>query len=193
MSPLRPSARISVDDVLALYEQWGLHRYDEEVTQLDHALQTAACAEADDASDALVAAALLHDVGHLLVLVASGGTAAIDVDHGHETLGAQWLRSLFPAAVTAPIGLHVRAKRYRCAIEPSYRARLSEGSTRSLVRQGGPMSPGEARGFESNLAAGDAIRLREWDDAGKVEGLAVAPLASYRPLLARLARGRGGL
>ena len=29
-------------DVLALYERWGSERYDEDVAQLDHALQTAA-------------------------------------------------------------------------------------------------------------------------------------------------------
>jgi predicted HD phosphohydrolase len=184
--------RPTVDAVFALYERWGPYRYDEEVTQLDHALQTAACATADGASDALVAAALLHDAGHLLVLAASGGAASLDVDHGHEALGAQWLRALFPAAVTGPIALHVRAKRFRCAVDSAYVARLSAGSTRSLAHQGGPMSPAEARLFQANDGAADAVRLREWDDAGKVEGVAVAaPLASYRSLLDRLARGRG--
>lgn len=38
----------------------------EKVTQLEHALQSAALAEAEDAPAALVVAALLHDIGHLL-------------------------------------------------------------------------------------------------------------------------------
>ena len=134
----------SIDEVLDLYETWGRERYDEEVTQLDHALQTAALARAAEASDALVAAALLHDVGHLLELRDDGARDGdVDVDLGHESRGARWLASIFPPAVTAPIALHVAAKRYRCAVDPEYHDGLSEGSARSLVRQGGPMSPDE--------------------------------------------------
>ena len=38
--------------------------YDEAITELEHGLQCAALARRDGASDAEVAAALLHDVGH---------------------------------------------------------------------------------------------------------------------------------
>lgn len=178
-----------VADVLALFEQWGTETYDEDVSQLDHALQTAALARADDADDALVAAALLHDVGHLLELrdggVADGQT---DVDLGHEGRGARWLAPVFPPEVTGPIALHVAAKRYRCAVEPSYHEGLSDGSRRSLVRQGGPMSPAEVERFAAHPAHADAVALRGWDDGGKVEDLDVPDLASYRALLTQLAR-----
>ena len=178
-----------VADVLALFEQWGTETYDEDVSQLDHALQTAALARADDADDALVAAALLHDVGHLLELrdggVADGQT---DVDLGHEGRGARWLAPVFPPEVTGPIALHVAAKRYRCAVEPSYHEGLSDGSRRSLVRQGGPMSPAEAERFADHPAHADAVALRGGDDGGKVEDLDVPDLASYRALLTQLAR-----
>lgn len=178
-----------VADVLALFEQWGTETYDEDVSQLDHALQTAALARADDADDALVAAALLHDVGHLLELrdggVADGQT---DVDLGHEGRGARWLAPVFPPEVTGPIALHVAAKRYRCAVEPSYHEGLSDGSRRSLVRQGGPMSLAEVERFAAHPAHADAVALRGWDDGGKVEDLDVPDLASYRALLTQLAR-----
>lgn len=178
-----------VADVLALFEQWGTETYDEDVSQLDHALQTAALARADDADDALVAAALLHDVGHLLELrdggVADGQT---DVDLGHEGRGARWLAPVFPPEVTGPIALHVAAKRYRCAVEPSYHEGLSDGSRRSLVRQGGPMSLAEFERFAAHPAHADAVALRGWDDGGKVEDLDVPDLASYRALLTQLAR-----
>jgi phosphonate degradation associated HDIG domain protein len=178
-----------VADVFALYEHWGAETYDEDVSQLDHALQTAALARADGADDALVAAALLHDVGHLLELrdggVADGQT---DVDLGHEGRGARWLAPVFPAEVTGPIALHVAAKRYRCAVEPSYHDGLSDGSRRSLVRQGGPMSTTEVERFAAHPAHADAVALRGWDDGGKVEDLDVPGLASYRALLAQLAR-----
>jgi predicted HD phosphohydrolase len=178
-----------VAEVLALFEQWGSQRYDEDVSQLDHALQTAALARAAEADDALVAAALLHDVGHLLELreggVADGQT---EVDLGHEGRGARWLAGVFPAPVTGPIALHVAAKRYRCAVEPTYHDALSDGSRRSLVRQGGPMAPDEVERFAAHPAHDAAVALRGWDDGGKVEDLDVPGLASYRDLLERLAR-----
>ena len=178
-----------VDEVLDLFERWGPERYDEDVSQLDHALQTAALAVRDGADDALVAAALLHDVGHLLELreggVADGQT---DEDLGHEGRGARWLAAVFPPSVTGPIALHVAAKRYRCAVDPTYHDGLSDGSRRSLVRQGGPMTDDEAARFAAHPAGAEAVALRGWDDGGKVEGLAVADLRSYRDLLVDLAR-----
>lgn len=178
-----------LDEVLALFEQWGTQNYDEDISQLDHALQTAALARADSADDALVAASLLHDVGHLLELRAGGvPDGQTDADLGHEGRGARWLAPVFPPSVTGPIALHVAAKRYRCAVDPEYHGSLSDGSRRSLVRQGGPMSPAEVERFASHPAHADAVALRRWDDGGKVEDLEVADLASYRPMLERLAR-----
>lgn len=169
----------TLDDVLDLYDCWGAERYDEEVGQLDHALQTAALATSDGAVDALVAAALLHDVGHLLAL--RGGQAG-----PHERTAPAFLAALFPASVTAPIALHVAAKRYLCTVEPRYHAGLSAGSRRSLRRQGGPMSAGDAAAFEATPGWVDAVTLRRWDDLGKVEGAAVPGLAGYEPLLRSL-------
>jgi phosphonate degradation associated HDIG domain protein len=185
-----PVAR-SVSEVLALYERWGSDHYDEDLSQLDHALQTAAHAVAAGAGNALIAAALLHDVGHLLELdarspaaAASMGTPSSDgVDHAHEDVGARFLASIFPPSVTGPIALHVRAKRYLCAVEPSYASGLSLGSRASLVAQGGPMSTEEAITFERNPGSTDAIALRRWDDAGKKLGVETAVLERYRSLL----------
>jgi gamma-butyrobetaine dioxygenase len=178
-----------LDEVVSLYETYGVERYDEELTQLDHALQTAALARAEGADDALVAAALLHDVGHLLELQAGGrDDGEVEADLGHEGRGARYLAGLFPAAVTGPIALHVAAKRYRCAVDPAYQAALSAGSTRSLARQGGPMAPEEVVRFEANPAHVAAVALRGWDDGGKVDGLVVAPLREHLPLLRALLR-----
>ena len=177
----------SLDDVLALYERWGPDRYDEDLGQLDHALQTAALAVADRATDALVAAALLHDIGHLLDLERRGaGVGPPPTDLGHEATGARYLAGLFPPAVTGPIALHVRAKRYRTAVDPAYRASLSDGSRRSLEQQGGPLDGPAVVAFAANPGFEAAMALRGWDDGGKRDGLAVAPLDAYRPLLARL-------
>lgn len=170
----------TVDELLDLYERWGAEHYDEEVGQLDHALQTAALAASGGAGEPLVAAALLHDAGHLLAL--RGGPTG-----PHERTAPAFLADLFPASVTTPIALHVAAKRYLCAVEPDYHAGLSAGSQRSLRRQGGPMAAGELAAFRATTGWAGAVALRRWDDAGKVDGAAVPGLAGYEPLLRSLA------
>jgi predicted HD phosphohydrolase len=173
----------SLDDVLALYEQWGGHHYDEDLAQAEHALQTAAHAQAAGATDVLVAAALLHDVGHLLALAGEGQPGP------HEHTGAVYLAQLFPPSVTGPVALHVRAKRYLCAVDAGYAAALSRGSTRSLERQGGPMSSDAIAAFEATPGWTDAVSLRRWDDAGKSAVPAAATIDSYRSLLVPLIAG----
>ena len=177
----------SVDELLDLYERFGPDHYDEDVTQLDHALQCAALASAEGASDELVAAALLHDIGHLLHL-RNGADGPVAEDTDHESVGARFLGGLYGPAVTGPVSLHVRAKRYLCAVEPGLVDQLSDGSRASLIRQGGPLDDAEVASFRNNAGHVDAVRLRRWDDAGKVEELVVAPLRDYEPLLRSVAR-----
>jgi len=181
----------TVDEIFELYERWGAGTYDEELRQLDHGLQTAALARSAGAPAALVAAALLHDVGHLLDMADTadegGGPRDKTTDRRHEARGAAWLSGLFGPAVTAPIALHVRAKRYRVTVDPAYAAVLSEGSTASLERQGGRLRPDEVTAFEANPGWQDAVSLRGWDDAAKVDGLVIPGLDTYRPLLEALA------
>jgi len=181
----------TVDDVLELYRQHGQERYDEELSQLAHAEQTAALAGAAGASDALVVAALLHDVGHLLEVAETAGRDR-RVDRRHEARGAAWLAGLFPTAVTAPIALHVRAKRYLCTVEPAYADALSAGSVASLERQGGTLSPDEVAAFERTRGWADGAELRRWDDRAKVLGLEVPPIDEHRALLVRVAAIRAG-
>ena len=161
--------------------------HDEEVSQTDHAIQCAALARRDGADEALIAAALLHDVGHLLDL-AGGGAYTPGVDRRHEVTGADHLAAVFSPAVTEPIRGHVEAKRYLCAVEPEYAAGLSVGSQRSLAVQGGPMTADEAAAFVARPGAADAVRLRRWDDAGKVLGLQRPAFETYRTLLESLTR-----
>jgi len=56
-----------MNELVALYASPAARRmYDEEVTELEHALQSAALAQAEGAPDHLVAAALLHDMGQFV-------------------------------------------------------------------------------------------------------------------------------
>lgn len=165
----------------------------ESVTIAEHLYQAGALAEAAGAPPALVAAALLHDVGHLRGadlladgIEVSGRDLMAGVDNNHGDRGAAWLAQWFPPAVTEPVRLHVAAKRYLCAVEPGYFALLSPASVYTLSVQGGPMTPAEARAFEANPQAGDAIAVRRWDDAAKDPAVVAPGFAHFRPLLADL-------
>ena len=175
----------SVDRILDVFEKRGAEAYlGEPVSQQEHAVQAAWLAVQEGAPDALIAAALLHDIGHLL-----GGDddpAERGVDGYHENAGCAWLASEFGPQVTEPIRLHVAAKRYLCATEPAYFETLSPASIRSLALQGGPFSEAEVHQFEANPFYRDAVRLRRWDDQAKIPGLAVPAPRDYAEMLRRV-------
>jgi len=174
----------AVDDLLALFESnVATAMYDEVVTEREHALQAAQLAEAAGAGDATVAAALLHDVGRLLLPTEGDLVAA---DRAHDRVGERHLQQWFGPEVTAPVGLHVAAKRYLCATEPEYRSRLSPVSIRSLEVQGGPMSATEVEAFRAGEGWEVAVQLRRWDDEAKREDHRTRAVVDYRPLLERL-------
>jgi len=171
-----------MNELLALYTEKGGGAYGERVTQTAHALQSAALAEAAAAPPSLVAAALLHDVGHLLAKRADG------VDDRHEQIAAGYLARYFGPAVSEPVRLHVDAKRWLCACEPSYFATLSPASVKSLALQGGPFSPEAAAAFLALPYAAEAIRLRRWDDLAKRPDAPTSKLEAYAALLEELCR-----
>src|SRR5579859_6046653 len=139
----------------------------EAVTQEEHALQAAMLAESAGADAPSIAAALLHDVGHLLHELPDDAPER-GVDDAHEELAAKWLAEWLPAETVEPVRLHVAAKRYLCATDAGYFARLSPPSVLSLKLQGGPMSEAEVEAFRASRFFKDAIRLRAWDEAAKV-------------------------
>ena len=174
-----------VDRILELLAQLGADRYGgEEVTQLAHALQCATFAQQSGADDSLVAAALLHDIGHL-VNPKDEGAAARGIDAAHEKVGAAFLARWFGPAVTAPIAQHVNAKRYLCQAEDGYFGKLSDESVRSLAVQGGPYSAAEAAAFRARPYAEAAVALRRWDELAKDPEMKTPSLADFRPVLER--------
>lgn len=179
-----------VDEVCELFATKGHAAYvGEPVSQLEHALQSAYHAEREGASDALVVAALLHDIGHLVHKLPEDA-ADHGIDTRHEHLGQAWLRRYCGPEVTEPIRLHVPAKRYLCATDPEYQAQLSEASVQSLTLQGGPFSAQEIADFERNPHFQQAVALRRWDDLAKVQDMEVPGLEHYRPRLERVLRDR---
>jgi phosphonate degradation associated HDIG domain protein len=171
------------DEISGLFmRRGGAAYFGEPVSMTQHSLQAAYFAQADAAPPALVIAALLHDVGHLIEDVPDD-LADWKFDARHEEVGSRWLASRFPLTVSEPVRLHVPAKRYLCATDSTYFAKLSSASVVTLKLQGGPMSPAETVRFENEPFHREAVRVRRWDDAGKVAGLATPGFADYRLLI----------
>jgi [1-hydroxy-2-(trimethylamino)ethyl]phosphonate dioxygenase len=173
----------AIDEIFAALRERGSGAYlGEPVSITEHMVQSAYAAEQDGAAPTLVAAALLHDYGHLVHDLPEDA-ADHGIDTRHEEVAVAFLSEHFPPEVVEPIRMHVAAKRYLCAVEPSYRAELSPASIHSLSLQGGPFGPDEVAAFEASPHATDAVRLRRYDDIGKVAGLATPDLEHYRPVL----------
>jgi len=178
---------LALADIEKLFRDHGHIEYSgENVTQLEHALQAARQAEAENAGDELVTAALLHDLGHLLNLQGETPTAR-GIDDQHQYYAIPFLRPLFPPAVVEAIRLHVDAKRALCALETDYYAALSEDSKRSLTLQGGIFSRSQVEAFMAKPFAANAVRVRRWDDRAKLPGEPTPPLSRYLAIAARCA------
>jgi len=173
-----------IDEIFRVFREYGAEEYlGERVSMTEHMLQSAYAAEQDGAPPQLVAAALLHDYGHFIHEFPSDA-ADHGIDTHHEEVAHAFLSKHFGPEIAEPIRMHVAAKRYLCATEPSYLNELSQASVHSLNLQGGPYSPVEVAEFEMSPYARDAVRLRRYDDIGKVEGLGTPDLEHYRPVLA---------
>ncbi|MCW5660417.1 MAG: HD domain-containing protein [Burkholderiaceae bacterium] len=157
----------------------------EAVTAQQHALQCAQLAEWAGSTPALVAAALLHDIGHFV-----GSASDDDTDDAHEQRALGLLSLEFGRDMLEPIRLHVEAKRYLVATDRDYLAQLSPASRHSLQLQGGAMSLDEQRWFASLPHAEEALALRRWDDAAKTPGQRTPPLSYYLAMVDTLRQRR---
>jgi len=175
-------AASTIDQIVRVYREKGHRHYGENVTELEHALQTAEFASRAGESNQVVLSCLLHDYGHLLHDLGEQ-IAERGIDARHEELGARLLSEHFPPEIVEPTRLHVAAKRYLCWKHPHYYDGLSQASRMSLQIQGGPMSENEAREFEANPYYEIAVRVRHYDDLGKVQGMQTRDLEAYRELM----------
>ncbi len=175
-----------VDFIEDIFARRGAEEYlGEPVTISEHMLQCAELAERQAASDTLIAAALLHDIGHFTNEFPDDA-ADRGIDSVHEEAGAKVLRDFFPPVITDCVRYHVAAKRYLCATDPAYFGRLSAASVHSLHLQGGQMTAAEVDDFARNPHLNDILQVRIWDDAGKDPSHAAPAFAHYKPLLERV-------
>ncbi len=190
-SPVLTRERI-VPFLAALFEREGGSEYlGEPVTMAEHMLQAACNAQRQGADDAVVAAALVHDVGHFTG--ALGRFSMTDtMDRRHEVSGAEVLERFFPPLVVACVREHVAAKRYLCATDPDYFSRLSPASVHSLNLQGGPMNAAEVDAFAAHPHLDAIVTVRRCDDDAKVAGAPTPAFADYAPLLQRIVDANAG-
>ncbi len=162
----------------------------EAVSQLEHALQCAYLAERAGETPETVAAAFLHDLGHMLAAHRDQHTepVAANDDDLHQYVAIPFLRGLLPDAVLEPIRLHVDAKRYLCAIDTNYWSALSDASKKSLTRQGGAFSAEQVEAFDQQPYAQEAVRLRRYDDLAKIPFKVTPGIERYAQVLASVAR-----
>ena len=183
--PLRPRSDL-VLRIETLFERHG--RDDarrtraQPLTPLEHALQCARLAEWMQADDALVAAALLHDIGHLLHDLPEN-VADSGIDTQHESTGSAWLSQYFGPEVSEPVRMHVAAKRFLASTQAGYFDELSDASKLSLRLQGGPLTPVQALAFQNEPFFEEAVRLRRWDEEGKIVGYRGPALAHFDPAI----------
>lgn len=169
-----------------IFERRGGEEYlGEPVTMAEHMLQGAHLAELAGESEEIITAALLHDIGHFtgeFGMFSMGDTQ----DRYHEEAGAEVLAQFFPSIVTDCVRFHVAAKRYLCAVDPDYLGKLSAASVHSLKLQGGPMSDEEVIRFERNPNLADIVKVRHFDDAGKVPEMEMPGFSHYAPMVQRV-------
>ena len=175
-----------IDFIGDIFERRGAESYlGEQVTMSEHMLQGAQLAEQAGADDEVIAGALLHDIGHYTNEFPEDAQDR-GIDNHHDEAGARVLEEFFPAIVTDCVRHHVAAKRYLCATDPDYFAKLSDASVLTLKLQGGPMDEDEVAGFAKNPNLDAILQVRIWDDRGKVPGHATPPFSHYAPMLQRV-------
>jgi len=188
MNPNELNTGNIVEFIADIFERRGAESYlGEPVTMSEHMLQGAWLAEQDGAPEELVAAALLHDIGHY---TSEFGTYSPDdvEDKHHDEAGREVLAPFFPPVIVECVRLHVSAKRYLCATDPTYFSKLSPASVHTLSLQGGPMSAEEVKEFRRNPFHEEAVRVRIWDEGGKVADMKTRAFRDYVPLLGRVVK-----
>ncbi len=177
----------ATEHVIRLFEQRGQGRYgSEQVSQLQHALQCAVFAKRQGAGSAMIVAALLHDLGHIIDHQAMPDSDDQNLDDAHEQRAYLWIKSNFGKSVADPVRLHVAAKRYLCTVEPEYLTKLSPASLKSFHDQGGLMSQSQIDDFRDEPFAFEAVELRRWDDLAKDPTMQTPTIEDFATLLDHL-------
>lgn len=173
----------ALDELFGIYEKRGAENYiGENISQIEHASQSAELAEKNGNDEEVILAAFFHDIGHLCEGEEMNGYGK----RSHEKIGADYLRKLgFSEKIARLVENHVQAKRYLCAKKPEYYRKLSEASKKTLEFQGGVMTATEVSAFEQDPLFKLSIHMRAWDEAAKEENKPLPQLNIYRAMAER--------
>lgn len=179
-----------IDHIFVILQRYGSQTAGGRVSLLDHVLQTAAIAEGDGAPAALIAAAVLHEYGHVAPDLQAGrsqpgtnGQHAAPLPGSPEEAGAHFLARYFVPAVTEPIRLHDAARRYLWTVTPAYFDTIASAAPRHLHQPGSLFSDAEVRAFEASPHFAAAIRLRQYDGRAWTPGAPTQALGYFRTYL----------
>jgi len=157
--------------LISLLKETAEETYGEQVSHLDHALQSFASSFdkrlAGD-GDATAVAAFWHDIGHSVEdTVRMRGPNGEDLGAlDHETRAAAMMEGIIPPRFCTAIALHTQAKRYMAGRLASTQG-VSAASLMTLQEQGGPMSVEQQITFEGHPCIMEALALRQADDVAK--------------------------
>ena len=184
MAAQDPTITQRVDTIFSILETSANQNYiGEKISQREHALQCAKLAADDGADNETIAAALLHDIGHLYGQENAQQMNGYGVAE-HEELGAHFVVSYgFSEKIAELIRGHVQAKRYLTWKDKNYYNNLSHASKETLKHQGGPMTKKEALAFEQEPLFECKLKMRAWDEQAKQVGWSVPDLEQYQSLL----------
>ena len=175
------------EEIITMYKNHGGEEYaGEEITQLEHMVQSAQLAAAQGYDDEVVLAAFLHDIGH--ICASAEGDKGMD-GYGvkdHEEIGADFLKQKgFSKRVVRLVESHVEAKRYLTYKDPVYYEQLSTASKKTLEYQGGQMTKEEAEAFEQYPLFDLIIKMRRWDEDAKIENMPLPDLEYYKKMIVK--------
>lgn len=175
------------NEISELFSQNSAREYlGEDVTLVEHMLQAGTQAVEDGAEAELIVAALLHDIGHLLIPDALEMQES-EIDAHHDEVGFEWISARFPREVALPVKLHVAAKRYLVTTNPEYEGQLSAASILTMRLQGGLMSEEELIQYAENEFSEEGIQIRLWDDESKVRDSEHLLLEDFRGYISQCA------
>ena len=178
-----------MDEIISYMKKAGTESYlgpqEESVTQLSHSLQAAErakafvdalppdspllCSSSPVPPSDIVLAALLHDIGHMILSRPDSWDPSADTSEQHEWVGYHYLMNHHFSSPLAQLVLgHVQAKRYLTYREVGYYDRLSDSSRMTLIGQGGPMNEAEAVEFEKGHLFDIKLKMRVWDEEAKI-------------------------
>lgn len=161
------------DSPLANSEYWPR----ENITQKEHALQSARLAQKNNPNiHALIAAALLHSLSSLL-------------NEQNDLFVHKFLKPIWGEAVAQPILSSNTAQRFLAAVDSGYVFKLSEANQHLLEQQGGALSQDspEYTAFRKSPYFERSLALRRWHDEAKAVDKDTPSLKEFHELLIEVA------